>query len=294
MVLHINPIENVIHAIFVGLLNQAQAGALALFVASVLVSLVFYIIAIARAVFIGGGSSVLAEAMMRILVLLGLSALVLAWPVFAQDVEADINAFAAAMAGVSPGGGPDFTPDGIMTTHNHMITLVMAAGQGHGFLTNVEMMLWKLISVACLWISGVGLALALFFANVSLDIVLAGCAVLIGFVINPWLRDYAMQYVGVIIGTGVFIIMVGILVGVSQILGNLEIGVLTGVPNNAAPGQVLAGPAMIEMAVLDMLFMVLSWTVPKWCAEKISGGPPIIQIGSLLSAAQRGASSVGL
>jgi hypothetical protein len=287
----LNTLQGIIHALFLGILNATSAGAMALFDASVVAAMVFYVWSIVRALIVGGGASLLETAAFRMLIMLALTALVTYWPQMVVAVEADILTFAAHIAAIQPGNA-GLTPDGIITAHNDIINAVNKAGTGHAFVTQVVMNLWKLVSILALIIGGIGLSLALWFANISLDIVMAGCAVLIGFVVSPWLQSYAMQYIGIIVGTAVFIILVAIFVGLDHTLGLLELGVLNAVPTGAGPGQVLSGPTMLEMGVLDILFMVLAWVVPTWVAEKIAGGPPIIQVGNLLAAAQKGYATV--
>jgi hypothetical protein len=286
----INTLQAIVHALFTGILNEASAAAMALFDASMLMALTFYIIYVINALFSGGGAEVLGEALIRILILLGLTALVVYWPAFVMAVSHDINAFGAQMAGVEPSG--ELTPDAIIATHNTLIADVMKAGSGHGFVLQLQMKLWKAVTVLCLFCSGTGLAFSLWFANISDDLIMAVCAVLMGFVINPWLRSYAMTYIGIITGTAIFIFMVGILVGTSQILGEIEIVLLNGAANGPGPGQVLGGPTMLEIGFIDLLFAILAWTVPIWISERIAGGPPIIQVAELFGGIAEGFRSV--
>ena len=284
----LDQLQQLIHSVFAGILNTTSQGAIALFDASVIAATVFYVWSLVTALRNGGGSSLFETAAFRLLILFGLAAMVNGWPVLANAIRNDILAFAAHVSNTSNVSAAAFTPDGIIDTSNKLIAVVYHAGAGHSFLTQLTLSIWKLASIIFLFLGGIGLALALWFANVSLDIVFAGCAVLMGFVISPWLHSYAMQYVGLIVGTAVYIILVGIFVGLAQTLALLTLGFLNSVPQNATPGAVLSGPAMLELSILIQLFALLAWVVPGWVASRIAGGAPIVQVGNVMAAAQKG------
>ena len=226
----------------------------------------------------------------RLFVLFGLSALVNWWAVFATGIRDDILAFAGTVANSNPLVAGNFTPDGILATNQRLTAAVYASGAGHSFALFNVMAMWKMTSIIFIELGSVVLALDLFLANISLDIVMAGCAMLIGLLVSPWLNSFAMQYVGLIVGTATYVILVGVFVAIGQVLAILAETTIDALPR----GALIPGPNMLEIGILSVAFSVLAWVVPAWVASRIAGGTPILQMSSLMSAARQGKANLGI
>lgn len=281
--------QNRIDGIFAALLNVTAAGGVALFDASVIAALIVYIWLMIKALNSGGGA-ILETVAYRLFILFALTALVTSWPALGTAIRNDINGFAAHVSQTNALAPGDFTPSGIIATNQALTDAIYTSGQGGPFALLSIMGLWKVISIAFIQIGSLALALDLFLANISLDIVFASCAMLIGLVVSPWLSSFAMQYVGLIVGTAVYIILVGVFVAVGQAIATICVGTVHGL----APGTSLSGSDMLEIGVLSLGFAFLAWVVPAAVASRIAGGAPILQALNMLSAARQGKATIGL
>ncbi len=120
----------------------------------------------------------------RLFVLFGLSA-VTSWPAFAKGIGDDIVGFVAYVSQTDPLVPGNFTPSGIIQTNQALTDAIYASGHGGPFALLNIMTLYKVVSITFIQIGSGGLALDLFLANISLDVVFAGCAMLIGLIVSP-------------------------------------------------------------------------------------------------------------
>ena len=285
----LNNLQARVDSLFAGILNVTSIGGIALFDISVLAALTFYVLYLIKALQSGGGA-ILETAALRLFILLGLTALVDGWAAFATAIRDDILSFASRVANVDPLVPGEFTPTGIIMTNQKLTDAVYNSGAGHSFQLFSVMAAWKMVAIIFIQIGSAALALDLFFANISLDIIMAGCAVLIGLIVSPWLNSFAMQYVGLIVGTGVYILLVGVFVGLGETLALLSVQTIDKMPR----GALIPGTSMLEIGVLSVGFAILAWIVPAAVASRIAGGAPILQAVNILSAARQGKATLGL
>lgn len=278
-----------VDGLFGALLSVTSAAGTALFDISVIAALVFYIWSVLKALSSGGGA-VMETVAFRLFVLFGLSAVVTSWPAFAKGIRDDIVGFAAHVSQTDALVPGNFTPSGIIQTNQALTDAIYASGHGGPFALLNIMTLYKVVSITFIQIGSGGLALDLFLANISLDVVFAGCAMLIGLIVSPWLNSFAMQYIGLIIGTAVFVILVGVFVAVGQAIATVNFGIVHGLP----AGTALSGTDMLQMGVISVGFAVLAWIVPGMIASRIAGGSPIVQVANLLNTARQGKATIGL
>ncbi len=281
-------LQNTVDGLFGAIMGVTSAGAIALFDASVLAALGFYVWYLIKSLHNGGGA-LFESAAYRLFILFALSAVVNGWSVFATAIRNDILAFAARVSNIDPLVVGQFTPSGIIATNQRLTDAVYASGGGHSFQLFSVMALWKMAAIIFIQAGSAALALDLFWANISLAIVMAGCAVLIGLLVSPWLNSFAMQYVGLIVGTGVYVILIGVFVGIGQTLALLSVQEINRMPK----GALIPGPHMLELGIISCGFAALAWVVPAWVASRITGGTPILQMGSLLSTARAGKANLG-
>jgi hypothetical protein len=248
-------LQGTVQGLLAQIMTVTSQGGVALFDICVIAALVFYLWAIIRSLSSGGGA-VLETVAFRLLVLFALSAVVNGWPALET---------------------------GIIATNYALEKIIYAQGDGGPLSLLNAMTLWKALSIFFIEMGSLVLAFDLLFANISLDVVFAGCAFLIGLIVSPWLSSFAMQYVGLIVGTLVFIILVGVFVGVGQSITLANIAIA----NKGA----LDGPAMLQMGAISIAFAVLSWIVPGLIASRIAGGAPILSAIGLFNAARQGAAS---
>jgi hypothetical protein len=275
-------LQGTVQGLLAQIMTVTSQGGVALFDICVIAALVFYLWAIIRSLSSGGGA-VLETVAFRLLVLFALSAVVNGWPALETGLRDDILNFASRISNVGAVVPGKFTPSGIIATNYALEKIIYAQGDGGPLSLLNAMTLWKALSIFFIEMGSLVLAFDLLFANISLDVVFAGCAFLIGLIVSPWLSSFAMQYVGLIVGTLVFIILVGVFVGVGQSITLANIAIA----NKGA----LDGPAMLQMGAISIAFAVLSWIVPGLIASRIAGGAPILSAIGLFNAARQGAAS---
>ncbi len=254
--------------------DTLSAGGVALFDLSLALAMGWYVATMYRSL-AGGGGAVVESIVYRLLVFTSLAALVGGWPLLKNAIYLDVNNFAANVSHSYVAAPGDFSPSGILQTNRALGDVIWHQGNGGPILLQLAMFPFKLAADAGVEIGNLILAIDLMFVNISFDFVLAIVGLMLGFVVSPWLNSYAMQAFGLVIGTSVWVITVGIFVAIGQALEMMLV-------NLGADGTFSAMDFAI-IGIMSLLFPTICVFVPAWLASKISGGSPITQAGHLMS-----------
>lgn len=276
--LMLNTLQGIFESVFGLLTATMQNGAESLAYIGILCALPFILFEIIAAINNGGGANVIKSIGFRLFVLTGVLALITYWTPLVQAISADCDAYAAQAAGINPYIVGDFTPSGIITSNDRLTDAIYANGKDLPFLTNVQMTFFKIIAIACIQFGSGILALDLFFANVSMFVVLGSVSFLIGTLTSPWLSSFAMEVVKIIGGVLVLKVLVGAFVGVSGAFATIILDYLN------VPGQIISGVDMVTVGVASLLFAIMATVVPLALAARVSGGVPIFQLGNVVGA----------
>jgi hypothetical protein len=280
-------LSGILHAVFGGFAAIMTSGALALFFVGIVVSMGFILFAIGRALQQGGGA-VFETIGFRVLIVTALTAFVVGFQAFGVIVRTDVQNYAARLAGTNPYVGGDFTPAGVLASNDTLIQAIYASGNALPLPTVAFMHLDKVFSIICIQIGSAILALDLFLANFSMDIVFGVCAFLVGLIMNPWLASFTSDLFKLIFSTAIFIISIGAFVSVGQALAGLELSYVDGL--GITP---VSSPDLSAVGLACFLYAILATVVPLWLSSRI-GGNPIMHLGAVISAARSGKASVGL
>jgi hypothetical protein len=277
-----------LHAVFGGFAAIMTSGALALFYVGIVVSMCFILFAIGRALHQGGGA-VFETIGFRVLIVTALTAFVVGFQAFGAIVRSDVTKYAARLAGTNPYVTGDFTPAGILASNDALIQALYASGNFLPLPTLAFMHMDKFFAIIFVQIGSGILALDLFLANLSMDIIFGVCAFLIGLIMNPWLASFTSDLFKLIISTAVFVISIGAFVSVGQALAGLELGYINGL----GPKTALAGPDFSAVGTACFLYAIIATIVPFYLASRI-GGNPLLQLGGILASVRSGKAAVGL
>jgi hypothetical protein len=274
----LNTLQGIFEAVFGALTGIMQSGAQSLVYIGVLCTLPFIMFEIVGALNDGGGASLIKSIGFRLFVLTGLLALVQYWTPFAEGVGKDFDAFAARVAGLNPYIGNDFSPNGIITGNDHITAAIYANGLHLSFLTNAQMVFYKIIAMGGLQLGSGLLAFDLLFANISMAMVLGTVGFLIGTIISPWLSSFGMEAIKIVGGVLVLKVAVGVFVAVGGLVATILFNYLN------VPGQVMSGLDMLTVGLTSLVFAVVATVVPIALAARVSGGVPVFQLGNLVGA----------
>jgi hypothetical protein len=277
----LNGIQNTMHVSLGGLLATTSLAGRDLFYIGILCSLPFIVFQLISSMNSGGGAGLIESIGFRIFAIFSMMALVTSWQPFANGLEADIKAFVGVVAAASSGVAvPDFTPDGVFAVYQEVEKTLYGSGNGSPFAVLDKMNLWKLFTIALIEFSGLISAFMLMLGNISLDLVFGICSFCVGFIPWPFMRSFADQFFGLIMGCAVFAIAVAAFVGIGETLALGAIG-------HGPLAATMAGPDMVNISETSFVFTVLAAIVPALLAQRIAGGGLITGMGEMLAFARR-------
>jgi type IV secretion system protein TrbL len=153
----------------------------------------------------------------------------------------------------------------------------MATSSTAAFFTNLGTSLAMIITGLITALAFIAITVQLVVAMVESYVIVAGGFIFVGFGGSRWTAPYVERYIGLVVSTGVKIMLLYLLIGTGM---NLSVDWMADAQKVAAS----ATPAMSALEIMgaSVIFMMLCWQIPKLFAA-VLGGSPALTGGDLVS-----------